>query len=136
MRDVPSTLESAGDGRSLATREQARALRELFGVAILCNEHLLDDRDLREQADVRPFDLERVNQDNWKAATRYWGACLLRLGLSAETWDLMCTFLPSDSTRECYGLGQVAVAGLNFAWQIPINGDLTCMQWWTDWGNC
>ena len=80
-------------------------------MVVLCNDHLLDDRDLREQSGVRPFDLERVNPDNWRAAMRYWGSSLRKLNIGRDTWDWMSTFLPSDSTRECYGLGQVALAG-------------------------
>lgn len=98
-------------GRALASREQARLLRDLLGVPVLCADDLVGEREMRDLSGAAPYDLEALSPALWKAGWEFWGEHLVRMGIDRELWDWMSAFLAVDSSLECYALGQLVAEG-------------------------
>ncbi len=107
-RQYLSRLEQ---GKALATPEQARAIRDYLGVPVLEARHVSKFADLQREVGLRPFEVEQVNPDPWRAAYSCWGRSLSEAGLSLSKFDWMSHFLPGESSHECYALLQLALAG-------------------------
>ncbi|MBN9416900.1 hypothetical protein ABS71_21235 [bacterium SCN 62-11] len=104
-------LSRLEQGKALATPEQARAIREVYGVPVLEVGHQAKFAALHRELGLSPFQLETVNPDPWRVAYGCWGEKLRTGGLSLARFDWMSHFLPGESSHECYALLQVALAG-------------------------
>jgi transcriptional regulator with XRE-family HTH domain len=104
-------LSRLEQGKALATPEQARAIREIYGVPVLEAAHFARFGDLHRDLGLSPFELEPVSQDPWRVAYACWGEKLRKAGLTLATFDWMSHFLSGESSHECYAWLQVAVAG-------------------------
>ncbi len=98
-------------GHALPSREQAAALRGFYGVPVLEADCLLDRGERRLRARLSPYALLPVDPTPWRTAWQDYGYTLQAMGLDPDVWRWMSHFLPADSARECYSLGQVAALG-------------------------
>ena len=102
-------LQRLEAGEIVASAEQAEALRQFFGMAILEAKQVLDFSEMRRRSGIRPFVLDPVDPQPWKTARANWGGA--KSGVPVDIWDWMSQFLPADSARECSGWVQCAAAG-------------------------
>lgn len=95
-------------GLTTATSAQAARLRQVFGVAVLGDQHLISERERRATADHAFYDLRRVSAEPWRQTEHIYGA---QEGVPSEAWDWLQTFVHADSTLECRALAQFIRAG-------------------------
>lgn len=95
-------------GLTTATPAQAAILRNVLGVAVLSDRHLISERDRRAIADHAFYDLPRVSAEPWRQTEQTYG---VQEGVSSESWDWIQTFVHADSTLECRALAQFLRAG-------------------------
>lgn len=101
-------LQRLETGQVLASPEQAKALRQLYGIEVLESTHLVESSEIRRRAGLNPYVLDSVDPRPWKTARATWGG---KAKLPSGVWDWLSQFLPADSAKECFGLVQCAVAG-------------------------
>jgi len=103
----PPQLQRLEAGQIIAFPEQAEALRQLYGIAVLEAQNLTDSSEIRRRSGINPYRLEAGDPQPWKTARADWAR---KTKLAPEIWDWMSQFLPADSARECSGLAQCAAA--------------------------
>lgn len=98
-------------GRALPTAAQALKMASCYGAPVSSEAMMVSGRRLCDRAGSRPFSLEAVNPEPWRAAQKYWGGRMASEGLDPLVWEWMCHHLPGESSHECYLWGQVQCAG-------------------------
>lgn len=100
-------LQRLEAGQVVASSEQAEALRQLYGIPVLEANNVIDFSEMRRRAAINPYLPDPIDPQPWKTAREAWAR---KVKLAPEIWDWMSQFLPADSARECFGLGQCAAA--------------------------